>query len=234
MPKNKDLKRLVRSRMQKTGESYTTARRHLVSLPKANTTPRPTSPTRPANTTDFARLAGMSDTAVAAKTGRTWQQWVVTLDAAGAAAKTHRDLAKELHAAHGLTTWWAQTVTVGYERIRGRRQVHERPGGFAVTKTRTFAASLTRLAEAFSPAARTQWLGDAPTTPRKSIVGKVARWQLEDGSNVTVNLAAQGPGKSQAQLQHNGLAGPADVARLRVFWHARFDALGDWLAKPAD
>jgi hypothetical protein len=31
MPRDKDLKRLVRTRMQKTGESYTTARARIVS-----------------------------------------------------------------------------------------------------------------------------------------------------------------------------------------------------------
>ena len=31
MPRNKDLKRLIRARMDKTGESYTAARAHLVS-----------------------------------------------------------------------------------------------------------------------------------------------------------------------------------------------------------
>ncbi len=31
MPKNRDLKRLIRARMEKTGESYTAARSHLLS-----------------------------------------------------------------------------------------------------------------------------------------------------------------------------------------------------------
>ena len=35
MPRNKDLKRLVRARMQKTGEAYTAARAH---IDKASTT----------------------------------------------------------------------------------------------------------------------------------------------------------------------------------------------------
>jgi hypothetical protein len=36
MPKNKDLKRVIRARMQKTGESYTTARLHTI-VPKVPT-----------------------------------------------------------------------------------------------------------------------------------------------------------------------------------------------------
>ena len=37
MPINKDLKRLVRARMKKTGEAYTTARTHLLKKPKSKT-----------------------------------------------------------------------------------------------------------------------------------------------------------------------------------------------------
>ena len=51
MPKNKDLKRLTRSRMQKTGESYTTARSQL--LKKSKSRER----TAPAAESDFAALA---------------------------------------------------------------------------------------------------------------------------------------------------------------------------------
>ena len=34
MPANKDLKRLVRGRMKKTGEAYTTARSHILDKPR--------------------------------------------------------------------------------------------------------------------------------------------------------------------------------------------------------
>ncbi|HEU4417681.1 MAG TPA: hypothetical protein VFT55_02020, partial [Planctomycetota bacterium] len=70
MPKNKDLKRLVRARMAKTGESFTTAR--LQVLAKA----RPKAPREKAKTAtlratravqvsaaaaDYEKLAGMKD-----------------------------------------------------------------------------------------------------------------------------------------------------------------------------
>ena len=41
MPRNKDLKRLVRARMSKTGESYTAARSQILSKSK----PKPKAPT---------------------------------------------------------------------------------------------------------------------------------------------------------------------------------------------
>jgi hypothetical protein len=68
MPKDKDLKRLVRERMSKTGESYTTARARLLEK-KVRAAP----PTLP---DDYETLAGMSDEAVRSKTGLTWSGWV--------------------------------------------------------------------------------------------------------------------------------------------------------------
>ena len=74
MPESKDLERLVRARMTKTGESYTAARAQLLDKHSRETVPS-TPKAR------YAQVAGMSDAAVQNKTGRTWVQWVGVLDA---------------------------------------------------------------------------------------------------------------------------------------------------------
>src|SRR4051812_42123691 len=101
MPRQKDLKRLVRARMQKTGEAYTAARLQLL---QKKSTPQ------------YSALAGMSDDAVSKATGRTWTDWVKVLDAARAAEKPHRAIASYVSSL-GTPSWWSQMVTVGYERI---------------------------------------------------------------------------------------------------------------------
>src|SRR5437763_14590432 len=122
MPKQKDLKRIVRSRMQKTGESYTAA---------------PLQVTRKKDA-DFAALAGMSDASVKQATGKTWAEWVRILDEAGSTSKPHRDIVRLVHSL-GTPDWWSQMVTVGYERIRGLREKGQRRGGgFEAGKSRTF------------------------------------------------------------------------------------------------
>src|SRR5262245_3436307 len=112
MPAQKDFKRLVRARMQKTGESYTAARLQLIKKPN------PESRSNPASrmlTPDYVLLAGMSDAAITAKTGRSWAEWVSVLDRERAAEKPHREIARFV-ASLGTPAWWTQTVTVGYER----------------------------------------------------------------------------------------------------------------------
>ena len=52
-----------------------------------------------------------------------------------------------------VADWWCQTVTVGYERIKGLRVVGQRrDGGFEASKSKTFTARLTRLYRAWSDA----------------------------------------------------------------------------------
>ncbi len=74
MTQNKDLKRLVRARMKKTGEAYTTARAQVTRKPKAKTRAAAASvpaalPVAKANPKDYAELAGMSDAMIKQKTG---------------------------------------------------------------------------------------------------------------------------------------------------------------------
>src|SRR5213594_2728845 len=133
MPTNKDFKRLVRRRMHKTGESYTSARAQLLEMGSSKTQ-RTTAPV------DYAKLAGVSDTALKARTGCTWERWVKALDRVEADTWPHRQIAAYVHEKYKVPGWWAQTVTVGYERIKGLRAIGQRRGGgFEATKSKTFA-----------------------------------------------------------------------------------------------
>src|ERR1051326_6042513 len=146
MPSQKDLKRLVRSRMKKTGEAYTAARLQLL---EKKSEPAP----------DYAALAGLSDASVKKQTGRDWTEWLRVLDAAGAKEKPHRDIAQYVSSL-GTPSWWSQMVTVGYERIRGLRDRTQRRGGsYEASKSRTFNVPLATAFSAFANArTRKRWL----------------------------------------------------------------------------
>src|SRR6266511_537682 len=144
MPTQKDFKRIVRSRMKQTGEAYTDAR--LQVLKKNEPTP------------DYAELAGRSESAILKQTGRTWAEWVRVLDGVRAAEKPHREIAQYVSSL-GTPDWWSQTVTVGYERIRGLRDKGQRrDGAYEASKSRTFAVPLEKRYAAFANArTRARW-----------------------------------------------------------------------------
>src|SRR5437867_10731410 len=122
MPTNKDFKRLVRARMRKTGEAYTAARAQLLSKKHA---PAP-APAPLATAANYATLAGRSDAALKANTGCTWERWVKALDRVAAHTWPHRRIAEYVSEKYKVPGWWAQTVTVGYERIKGLRAIGQR------------------------------------------------------------------------------------------------------------
>lgn len=251
MPKSKDLKRLTRSRMQKTGESYTTARAQLLAKKEradADPASEPRQPAGPAGIIgdagegtaavqavkpqDLASLAGISDEAVAAATGRTWSEWVQALDARDAASLPHREIAAYVGEAYDVSGWWAQMVTVGYERIKGRREVgQQRDGSFEANKSKTFPVPLARLYGAFADAAtRERWLPGVSFAVRKATSERSMRITWEDGTAVDLWFTAKGEAKSQVQVQHRKLPSREAVEESKAYWAGRLGALGALLA----
>lgn len=228
MVQNKDFKRLVRSRMRKTGESYTTARAQLQKKP-GTATVAPTPTAGPPIT--YAELAGQSDKVIKEKTGRDWQQWVEALDWHKAATLPHRDIARIVSSEFGVGDWWTQTVTVGYERIKGLREVGQRRDGtYEASKSRTYAVPVAQLFDAWANAsARRRWLREAGVKVRSATTSKAMRIGWSDGTVVIVGFTPKGKGKSAVAVQHTKLPSREVVDRLKAYWADRFDALGEML-----
>ena len=212
MTEQKNLKRRVRERMEKTGERYTSARRHVVA-----DEPEP-----------FVADPGMADETLVEKTGKSWTEWVALLDAWGARERPHGQIAAYVVEEHGIPGWWAQTVTVGYERARGLRAPGQRRGGgYEVTVSKTVAAPVERLAAAFvDETERERWFPGAPLTPRPTRSAQSARFDWEDGrTRVVVWFTDKGPMKSSVAVQHERLTDADEAEALRAFWRERLAEL---------
>lgn len=235
MTDQKDFKRLVRARMKKTGESYTAARAQLLAKParsriakRASTTEKPSRKPH----SDFAKLAGMSDAVVKEKTGCQWDRWVKALDHYGATTLPHREVVDLVQTKYGVGDWWAQMVTVGYERIKGlRARGQRRDGSYEATKSRTFNVPIATLHNAFADAAtRRRWLAEPSAKVRTSTPPKSIRLGFGDGSIVAVGFTAKGDGKSMVALSHAKLKSKEESEAVKKAWGARLDALAAVLA----
>jgi uncharacterized protein YndB with AHSA1/START domain len=224
MPTDKDFKRLVRGRMQKTGESYTAARARLRIKKPAVVS----SSIAPA---EYARLAGKSDVIMKEKTGCSWERWVKALDREKAYTWPHRDIATHVREKYKIPGWWAQSVTVGYERIKGLRAVGQRRDGlFEAGKSKTFPIPLAQLYDAFSDArVRRRWLPDVDLTIRTATREKSMRISWPDRTSVAVGFTTRGAGKSQVSLVHEKLPDRAAVSRMKEYWSERLAELGKLL-----
>jgi hypothetical protein len=219
MTRDKDQKRLIRSRMRKTGESYTSARAQILSKPAPHT-PR-------LSAAAMAELAGMADSTIKSRTARSWAEWVRVLDADNAAALPHREIAQLVRRKHGVGDWWTQSVTVGYERIKGLRERGQRRGGaFEASKSKTFNYSPAVVFRAWSDAAtRRKWLG-VDATIRTATAPKTIRLTWPDGTIVIGYLTPKGPDKTQLAVTHTKLATKAVADATKSDWAARLSALG--------
>ena len=231
MTRQKDFKRLVRARMQKTGEAYTAARAQLLAKPSRSRTKK-TSPA-PSAGVDYGKLAGMSDAVVKEKTGCTWDRWVHALDHAGADTMTHRQIVDFVQKKYKTPDWWSQMVVVGYERIKGlRARGQRRDGTYEATKSRTFAVPIATLHRAFADSGtRAKWLDESGVKVRTSTPPKSIRLGFVDGSIVAVGFTPKGSGKSMVALSHAKLPSKEAADQVKKYWADRFTALAGVLAK---
>lgn len=256
MTKDKAQKRATRARMAKTGERYTTARLYALDLHRSvqdEQTPVPlhgelgievalasldepvaSSPAEESVSTLPRRVAepGVSDEAVQRATGKIWDEWFAILDAWDGSAKKHPEIARHIHEAYGIDGWWAQNVTVGYERARGMRALHERPDGFSANASKTFSVPVERLFTAIvDDDERSRWLQGIALRRRTSQPNKSARFDiLPHDLRLSANFIAKGPDKSSVQLQQERLPEASDVAHWKTVWKEQFTRLATYLA----
>ncbi|HEY7612452.1 MAG TPA: hypothetical protein VH764_05630 [Gemmatimonadales bacterium] len=231
MPTNKDFKRLVRSRMRRTGEAYTTARTRLLRHKPHSSAPAAQPRLEPSPS--YEQLAGIKDATIKARTGCNWERWVWVLDQSGAQEWSHRAIAQHVRTRYKTPMWWTQAVTVGYERIKGLRAVGQRRSGdYEAGKSKTFAAPVGRVYRACRHLrSRQRWLGDVDLIVRTAVPDKSMRISWPDGTAVEWYFVPKGEKKCQMAVQHLKLADRPAVDRLKAYWAERLEALEQSLAR---
>ena len=210
MTERKSLKRRVRARMEKTGERYTSARAQVLTAAE----PEPF---------DAEAIGLVPDETIAKRTGRTWADWVALLDGWDATSRTHTEIARYVNQELGVPGWWAQTVTVGYERARGLRALHERPDGFSVTASKTIAVPVERLFAAVTDPA---WPEPDALRPRTTQPTRSARFDWRDtATRVVFWLESKGAAKCTVAMAHEKLPDAEVADELKRYWRERLAEL---------
>ena len=215
MTRHRSFKRLVRARMDKTGESYTAARAMLLAAEdRAASEPPP---------------LATSDEKIRERTGRGWEEWFDRLDEWGATERPHREIARwvaEQLAIEPLA-WNAQAIAWSYERTRGLREAGEREDGFAITAQKTVAIAAERLFDAFvDEDARAGWLPNGRLRERTATKPRSARFDWAGGeTRVNVVFESKGEAKSTVSVEHARLVDAGQAERMKAFWRERLSAL---------
>lgn len=234
MPTQKIFKQRVRARMTKTGESYTAARRQVMRkapgpAPAEAVGPSPDLPAEP--TTSDALL--VADASMLRATGRVHADWFALLDEWGATGHTHTEIARWLSETYDTPGWWTQNITVGYERARGMRAVHQMADGFSISVTRTMSATPEQALLAFTSAPlRRRWLPDASMRQRPTRAARTARFDWADpASRVVVVVVPKGDGRATVAVAHERVPDAATAAQLKTAWRGWLGELKAFLER---
>ncbi len=253
MTRDRALKQIIRARAAKTGERYTTARRHV--LHDLRVQPPPTA-ARPAavkaSPNAPAPKGEVSDARAREKTGHGLDHWFAVLDAFGGVSRGHTALARHLFAEHGVPSWHCQGITVAYERARGARAVNQRcDGEYEVSISKVLMATPRDVARALiEPRRRIHWTAGVDAelvkTLGRGLAGPSAKGVIvrPDGQGrfrykwgetaVQGMLLPKTGGKVSLVVTHSKLSDAAAVERQRAMWRTALAALARFLtAAPA-
>ncbi|MEA2009748.1 MAG: hypothetical protein U9N78_03505 [Actinomycetota bacterium] len=214
MTKQESFKRRVRERMEKTGEKYGAARRILIQESSSDA--------------DRAWIATpeMGNEAVLAGTGRGWNEWCDLVDAWPGHTDGHTAIARHLQEEFGVGSWWAQTVTVGWERITGVRLPYQMSDGtFTAGKSRTVRVDAYLLRETLLHDEDRADLFPGLTTELRSRPGSKAI-RLKVGPGVAqIGIETLSDGRAKVTIQHTRIPEFGDVEHWKSFWDAWLDAV---------
>lgn len=214
MTRNASFKHRIRARMAKTGERYAAARAQLLAQLEARAAGRGRR---------WISEPEVDDASVSKATGYAWEHWCQQIEAAGLADAPHPQIAAWLHEHQGLDRWWSQTVTVGYERISGRRLPYQRAdGSFTAGRSKTVAVDAQLLRDALVDSEeRAELLPGYPTELRSRPGSKDIRLGIGPGVAI-IRVEALSDGRSKLFIEHNGLPDSESVEAWRHWW-------GEWL-----
>ena len=219
--------------MATTGERYTAARRALLAGASGGSAGGGGAPGPRAR--QWVSQPEMSDESMEARTGRGHNEWADIIEAW--ADETGGDLSDHTAVAayllenfDELDGWWAQAVTVGYERITGLRLPYQRAdGSFSCSKSRTVAIGADALRKMLSSEEhRADLFPDQATELRSKPETKALRIAIgPEGAAAIFTIDAVADGRAKVAVQHERLPTYDSVEEWKFYWSDWFDAIAD-------
>jgi hypothetical protein len=255
MTRARALKQAIRARAARTGERYTTARRHVLNAHRTGSTsialvpPPPPAPAKAPVKTAVTTKGGLSDAKSREKTGHGLDHWFEVLDRFGGVGKGHTALARHLSDDHGVPGWYCQGITVAYERARGARAVNQRcDGEYEVSVSKVVNARTADAIAAFGDARlRKRWIAAADAGLAKAFVAALdapaskgvvvradgqGRFRYKWGATVVqMYLYPKANDRVSIVVTNSKLADGDAVETRRTLWRAALDAMARSFAR---
>jgi uncharacterized protein YndB with AHSA1/START domain len=184
--------------------------------------------------------------AVQRATGKSWEEWLTILDEAGAHEWNHKQIVAFLSTNYSdrVSDWWQQSLTVGYEKARGKRILGQTAdAGFQVGVQKTLPLASDALWRfLLSPEGLKLWLpveGELELEPKQTFTtqdgtsgeirsidpGKRLRltWQPKDwqkSSTLQMYLLSGDNATTSLRFHHEKLTSLAVRHEMKAYWQA--------------
>lgn len=169
-----------------------------------------------------------SDPVIREHTGRGWDQWREAIEAWPGHEQGHASVASWLQEEHGVPGWWAQAVTVGWERITGRRQSHQMSDGtFTANRSATIVTDHVALGAMLRDGRGLADLfpGLEPVL-RSRVTSKNVRVGLARGV-AEIGVVPKEEGRVTVTVAHAKLGTAEEVTRWKAYWRDWLQALDE-------
>jgi hypothetical protein len=244
------LKKVIRARAAKTGERYTTARRHVMKDLQLRAAAPPLARSKSATQSAAGGISkgSLSNAKALERTGHGLDHWFEVLDRFGAVEKGHTAAARHLREAHRVNGWHAQGITVAYERARGVRALNQRcDGDYEVSVSKVVAATAANVLNAFAESRGRRWMKGVDKDLAHALVSALdspaskgfvvrtdgqARFRYKwDTTTVQFNLYPKGGDKVSVVVTTLKLSTASMVDQRRTQWRTALDALAGQLGR---
>ncbi len=188
-------------------------------------------------------------------TGHGWDHWFGVLNSFAVQGYDHTSAAKHLVEKHGVSMWYAQTITIQYEQERGLRGKRQKTSGeFECSVSRTISAPLASCWNAWANAEDLSAWMNCQHQQEFVVAGRYSNsdgdmgeftiiepmqrirftWEHPNhkpGSRVTIEFSEKEDARTLVRLVHGRLADTAEADDLSKAWGQMMDQLKAWLER---
>ncbi len=189
----------------------------------------------------------ITDEGVKEATGKTWAEWFAAIDEKDGLKIGRRQITSWLYDELKIDIWWCSTINMEYENHKGVKEKDGRSKGYFICSTKTIAAPVEKVYEAWaSAAALNSWFGEGNTgdvadggmltntdgdrlefkrvRPNKDLRFTYERDDVQP-TLVDVQFSDKGNGKTGLLVNHDRLQARDEADGIREAWSAALDRL---------
>jgi hypothetical protein len=166
----------------------------------------------------------ISSEAIKKATGKSWQEWLTVLHQMKAGELSHKAIARKLYDEYKIAGWWAQGITVEFERAIGRRGIGQTcDGDYQASASKTVTGTMDQALKAWKKCVSDARDFNGVAFANRSRTSKTDRWRywrvdLADQTKVTIVIGDKGAGKAHLAVNHEKLPNKKAVDLWKAYW----------------